>query len=290
MALGRRKDEVVPELIRLLDAGDLYSRYGACQALRLQRGRGDRAVAALRKTTRADDLWLRVLAAEALGGIGKPARAASGELLAKLTRSDPKNDPRNMEQRYLTFVLFGGRGGLLGRSLEGIDRELLYKAVRAALQNEDGRARGNIRSVYQNLTYDEIKPLLGAINQAIIVPAPSGIMFADGIRISGLELFAKYRISEGMEGIVRYARDQKLHGSKPRLEKVMKLLVGYGAHAKSMIPKLRELAAYFPTQTAHPRSINLEKSRIVEATIKKIQASTDYPKLIHLNKAAQQKH
>jgi len=187
-----------------------------------------------------------------------------------------------MEQRYLTFVLFSRRRGLLGRSLDGIDRDLLFKAVRAGLQNEDGRARGNIGSVYRNLTYDEIKPLLGAINQAIVEPAPSGIMFADGIRLSGLELFVKYRIKEGMEGIVRYARDQKLHGSKPRLEKVMKLLIAYGAHAKSMIPKLKELAAYFPTQTAHPRSINREKSRIVEATVKTIEAARDYPKLIYL--------
>jgi len=282
MALGRRKDEVVPQLIGLLGARDLYSRYGACQALRLQRSRGEKAVAALLKTTDADDLWLRVLAAEALGGIGKPARAASGDLLAKFTRRDPKSDPRNMEQRYLTFVLFNRGRGLLGRSVEGVDRDLLFKAVRAGLRNEDGRARGNIASVYRNLTYDEIEPLLGAINEAIVAPAPSGIMFADGIRLSGLELFVKYRIKEGMEGIVRYARDQKLHGSKPRLEKVMKFLISYGAHAKSMIPKLKELAVYFPTQTAHPRSINREKSKIVEATIEKIQTATEYPKLIHL--------
>ena len=282
MALGRRKDNVVPALIRLLGASDLYARYGACQALRLQGARGEVAVAALRKATDAGDLWLRILAAEALGGIGKPARAVSGELLTKLTQRNPKTDPRNMEQRYLTFVLFGQRSGLLGRSLEGVDRKLLYKAVRAALQNEDGRARGNIGSVYKNLTYDEVKPLLGAINKAIVEPAPSGIMFADSIRTSGLELFAKYRISEGMEGIVRYARDQKLHGSRPRLEKVMKLLIGYGAHAKSVIPKLRELVTYFPTQTAHPHSINLEKSKIVEETIKTIQAATEYPKLIYL--------
>jgi len=282
MALGRRKDDVTSRLIGMLGSKGLYARYGACQALKFQGDRGAEAVAALRKTIDADDLWLRVLAAEALGGIGKPARTASGDLLAKFTRSDPKNDPRGMEQRYLTFVLFSGRGGMLGRSLDGVDRGLLYKAVRAGLRNEDGRARGNISSVYKNLSYDEIKPLLGAINQAIVEPAPSGIMFADGIRVSGLELFVKHRIYEGMEGIVRYARDQKLHGSKNRLIKVMKFLVSYGAHAKAMIPKLKELVTYFPTQTAHPRSINLEKSRIVQETIQKIQSATEYPELIHL--------
>ena len=283
MALGRRKDDVVSELIRLLNAPNLYSKYGVCQSLRLQAERGAPAIPALRRTIVADDLWLRILAAEALGGIGAPAQVAVPELLRKLTKSDPKNDPRGMEQRYLTFVLFNQRNGLLGKSLEDVDRDLLFEAVRAGLLNEDGRARGNIGSVYKNLTYDEIKPLLPAIHQAIVEPAPSGIMFAEDIRTSGIELFARHRIKEGMDCIVRYARDQKLHGSKPRLEKVMKLLIDYGAHAKSTIPKLKELVTHFPTQTVHPHSINLEKSRIVEKTIKRIEASTNYPELINLD-------
>ena len=282
MELGRRQDEVVPQLIRLLDDADLYSQYGACQSLRLQRGRGASAVPALRKTLGADDLWLRILAAEALGEIGKPARVAVPELLVKLTESDPKNDPRNMEQRYLTFVLFNRRGGLLGRSIEGVDRKLLIQAVRASLQNEDGRARGSISSVYNNLTFNEIKPLLPAIHQAIVEPAPSGIMFADGIILSGLELFAKYRIKEGMDAIVSYARNQNTWGGEARLKRVMKLLVGYGTHAKLTIPKLKKLVAYFPTQTGNPRANNLKKVKMVEETIKTIEASQDSPKLIYL--------
>jgi hypothetical protein len=70
---------------------------------------------------------------------------------------------------------------MLGRSLEGVDRQALYEAVRAGLDNEDGRARGALGSVYKNLTYEEIEPLLPAIYLAVIEPAPSGIMFADGI-------------------------------------------------------------------------------------------------------------
>ncbi len=282
MALGRRKDDVTSKLIGLLGATELYSRYGACQALKFQRDRGEPAIAALRKAIEADDLWLRVLAAEALAGIGQPARVASPALLRKFTRHDPKSDPRKMEQRYLASVLFNRGRGLLGRSVEGVDRDLLFKAVRAVLLNQDGRARGAVKSIYSNMTYQELTPLLDAINQSIIEPAPSGIMFADDIRVSGLEFFVKHKIYEGMAGIVQYARDQKLHGSKRRLITVMKFLTSYGAHAKVMIPKLKELVTYFPTQTAHPRSINLEKSKIVEETIEKIQAATDRPRLIYL--------
>ena len=83
---------------------------------------------------------------------------------------------------------------MLGRSLEGVDREALYVAVGAGLGNEDGRARGALSSVYKNLAYEEIEPLLPVIHQAVVAPAPSGIMFADGIRLSGLEILAQHRI------------------------------------------------------------------------------------------------
>ena len=58
------------------------------------------------------------------------------------------------------------------------------------LSNQDGRARGSIGSVYRNLSAEDIKPLLPAIYQAIIEPAPSGEMFADSIRVEGLDPIA----------------------------------------------------------------------------------------------------
>jgi hypothetical protein len=81
------------------------------------------------------------------------------QLLELLAQVNPQNDPRGMQQRYLSFALFDG-GGMLSRSLEGVDREALYEAVRAGLKNQDGRARGSIGSVYRNLSAAEIKPLV----------------------------------------------------------------------------------------------------------------------------------
>ena len=197
-ALARRKDDVIDRLIGMLDAKDAYTRYGACRAIKMQKDRGAPAVPALLKTFRSDDLWLRILSAEALAGIGEPARSAAPEMLERLAKSDPKNDPRNMEQRYLSFALFNKGSGLLSKSLEGVDRDLLGKAVRAGLQNEDGRARGSFATVYDNLTFDEIKPLLPAILEAVVERSPSGIMFSDDIRTKGLEILAKHHIAEAM--------------------------------------------------------------------------------------------
>jgi hypothetical protein len=240
MALARRPDDVAARLIGLLDAPDLYTRYGACQALKMQGARGGAAVPALLKTFRADDLWLRILAAEALAGIGDPARSAVPEMLTRLTKSDPEHDPRNMEQRYLCFALFDRRGGLVGNSLEGVDRELLLRAVRAGLRNEDGRARGSLGTVYQNLTYEEIKPLLPAVHRAIVEPAPSGIMFADGIRLSGLELLARHRIQEGMP-LCLQIMDIHRWGKNARITRCLKILEMYGAAAKPVLPQIRQL-------------------------------------------------
>ena len=284
MALGRQQDKVVGQLIRLLDAEDLYTRYGACQALKMQRTRGATAILALLKAFRSNDLWLRILAAEALAGIGEPARIAVPEMLVRLTKRDPKNDPRNMEQRYVSFALFNRRGGLIGQSLEGVDRKLLMEAVRAGLLNEDGRARSSIGSVYRNLTYDEIKPLLPAIHKAIIEPAPSGIMFADGIRMNGLELLTKYRINEGIELLVDYSRNQKKHASEKRILKVMEMLKTYGAHGKRVIPQLEAVANYFENEEKDfPHHLSLRKAEFVRETVASIEVSIDEPKLIFLN-------
>ncbi|MEY3897145.1 MAG: hypothetical protein RLZZ214_2666, partial [Verrucomicrobiota bacterium] len=196
MAIARRKgDKPVAALVKMLDAPTLNARYGACEALIMLKGDAAPALPDLMKLLDHDDLWLRVKAAEALASIGKPAMPAVPKLLEQLAKAPTASDPRGMEQRYLCFSVFGK---LLKNSLTGVDRVLLGKAVTAGLQNQDGRARGEIGGIYQQLGYDEIKPLLPAIHQAIVKPAPSGIMFADGIRLSGLKLLAQHRIREGM--------------------------------------------------------------------------------------------
>ncbi|MEM7235401.1 MAG: acetylesterase, partial [Planctomycetota bacterium] len=210
---------------------------------------------------------------------------AAGTMLGRLAAEKSKNDPRGMEQRYLSFALFNRRGGLLGRSLDGVDRELLVKSVRAGLQNEDGRARGSFGSVYKNLSFEELKPLLPAIHEAIITPAPSGIMFADTIRTSGLELFAKHRVDEGIELLVDYARNQKQHASEHRIVKVMDMLKSYGAHAKRVIPRLERVASYFENEERDfPRRLSRQKAKVVRQTIREIETSTEEPKLIRLRK------
>jgi hypothetical protein len=281
--LGRRKGEVLPALLKLLEAPDLNARYGACEALIALRGKSAPAVGALRKLLSENDPWLRIKAAEALAAIGAPALQCVPEILELLARVDPQKDPRGMEQRYLSFALFETRDGLLARSLDGVDREALYKAVRAGLKNQDGRARGSLGSVYRNLSEEEIRPLLPAIYQAILEPAPSGEMFADGIRVEGLRLLAKHRIAEGMSACVQYARDQNPWSSQNRTPELMKILLTYGAHAKAVLPELRQLGDYFEKdEKDFPKNLMLVKAQSVRAAVSAIEASTETPELARL--------
>jgi hypothetical protein len=283
IAIGRRNDAPVSALVKLLDSGDLHTRIGACQALAQLKAKSAPAVAALRTTLQADDLWLRIKAAEALAAIGKPAIGAVPELLEMLVKVDTAKDPRGMQQRYLSFALFDTHDGMLARSLEGVDRELLYKAVRAGLRNEDGRARGSFGSVYRQLSTDEIKPLFPAIYQAVVEPAPSGIMFADGIRMEGLQLMATHHVHEGIQACVNYARSQNPWASEKRIVELMKILCSYGAHAKPAIPELERIARDFAKgEKNFPKHLSLQKAATIREAIRTIEASNEKPDLLRL--------
>ena len=280
IALSRRKEPPVGRLVALLESPKLEERYSACQTLALLGERAEPAVDPLITCLSHSDLWLRVKAAEALAGIGKPASKAVPKLLELMTVEDKANDPRNMHQRYITLALFDRGRHLLAEALPFVNRDLLHKAVGAALQNQDGRARGAIESLYEKLSHEEIKPLLPVIIDAIAVAAPSGEMFADGIRVAGCRVLAKHHIREGMALIVQYTREQNPWASEHRTPELMKLLLAYGTHAKDFIPELEKIAHYFDhDEKDFPRHLMTIKANTVRETIAAIRASTEAPEL-----------
>ena len=183
--IGKKKSVPVEKLVGLLDAPSLDTRLGACQALAKYGKEAEPAVPELLKLLDADHLWLRVQAVEALNGIGAPAMKAVPDLLKRIARGPTEEDPRGMEQRFLIQILFHSRTGMLARSLDDVDQDLLLEAVKAGLSNQDGRTRGALSGVYQNLTSDQLRPILPAIHRAILEKSPSGIMFDGQIQVGG---------------------------------------------------------------------------------------------------------
>jgi hypothetical protein len=230
----------------------------------------------------ADDLWLRVKAAEALAAIGDAAMPVLPDLLAMLAEAPDEADPRGMQQRYLCFALFDRRNGMLGRSLDGVDSDALRAAVVAGLRNEDGRARGAFASVYRNLSFETLAPLLPAIHEAIVEPAPSGIMFADGIRLAGLELFAKHGIAEGVPLCVTLI-DPDRWGMGNRIGRCLDMLRLYGGAARSEIPRLNALQAELAERTWNPEKL---AALDIPGLVREIEDDPDPPTLRSLDAAA----
>ena len=281
--ISRRNKVPVSHFIKMLESKDIHSQLGACEAIINYQERAASALNALEKTLDHKDIWLKIKAADALAAIGSPAMKSVPKLLKLFSHRNPKIDPRSMLQRYLCFALFNRRGGLLARSLDGVDRKALLKAVKIGLKNDDGRARGSISSVYQNLSFEELKPLLPSIYEAIVEPAPSGIMFADRIRTEGLKLFAKYKISEGLELTADYIKNQKKHGSQKRIHDLIKLIKVYGVHAKRVIPQLETIIKYFEKEEKDfPRNLSLDKAKAIQQLILEIKKSSENPVLTKL--------
>jgi hypothetical protein len=268
-------DGIVTELIALLESPNVYARMGACMAL--GKLKDPSAVDPIRKCLKADHMWLRVKAAEALAEIGEPAMPVLPELLEMAAKGASKDDPRAMEQRFLNFVIFEK---MLRYSFDGVDRELLNKAVIAGLKNEDGRSRSSIGKIYKKLSYDEIKPLLPAIYKATKNAAPSGIMFSAGIRLSGIELLAKHRIKEGLPLCLEVMEITKW-GKQNRIGRCLGALAQYGAAAKPLLPELRQLEKDL---SSHRESKSLKGHlERLQKLIVTIESAKDVPELRSMN-------
>jgi hypothetical protein len=279
MAISWRNEPPISDVIALLDSDSLEARIGACHALEQLRGDAAPAVPQLLRTLKHKDLWLRVRAASALAAIGKPAVSTLPELLELVARAPSLEDPRGMEQRFVAFAVFGS---LLPRlqSLDEVNKDQLTTAIAQGLQNQDGRARSEISEVYHRLSYQQIRPLLPAILEAIRKPAPSGEMFADGVRLNGLKVLASHHIEEGMQATADYLRTQNPWASEHRTPEILEVLNAYGAEAQVIIPHLEETAAIFDQgEVNFPKNLSKQKARAVRDAIQKIKSAKDHPEL-----------
>jgi HEAT repeat protein len=238
--LGLRDGNFIPRLMALLESSNRYSRYGACQALGLQGPKSDKAGPQLRALLKDPDTRLQGLACQALPHLGKEESKASVPALLEVTTRENPADPRGIVQRAASLALFSARQpqGILFKSLEGVDRDLLYPAVKSVLDNEDGYTRGQLSRVLGNLTDRDLIALLPTIVKSIENLAPSNEMFADQIRLAGLNLLSSLHIREGMPLCVSVIEFDRWGN---RMTKCLEYLNRYGVHAKKMMPQLQKM-------------------------------------------------
>jgi len=280
-ALVVREGDFLSALSKMLAGPNKDASYGACEALGALGSRADAAGPLLRKSLRSTDPWLQCLATQAILALGPAERKASvSDLLALTVKVNPA-DPRRHTALFASLALFthypGNRAprSILEDSLEGVDRTQLYSAIQSLLKHEDSVARASVSKTYALLTDQDLIKLLPDIVTAIGRHAPSNEMWGFDIRIAGLDLLTRLRISEGMALCIS-AMEPDRWGN--RSSQCFAFLERYGAQAKPLLPKLKEIREHMATEKKAPadKLVPLDKS------IAAIEASTDTPTLVSL--------
>lgn len=272
-------------LIKMAGGNDLHVAQGACETLGYLNVK--EALPVLVSLLEHDDRWLRYKAAETLSKMRETARPALDDMLrVVIDNAEPVepiawDDPIQFSHGQLANALFGG---LLRNSIEGIDKKVLYPAIRAIAQNPDGRARENLGHTFAVLlTLEDVQTLAPDLVDAIKVPAPANTMFCDGIRMGAFKALTKYRFKEAIEAGVIYAKTQGGHGSESRTGLIMKEIESYGSAARSAIPGLKELIVQFNEDVERGEfpggELNARRVSAVENAIKNIETAKDHPKL-----------
>ncbi len=195
------------------------SRAGACYALgRIADASSAATLAALLTDT---DKYVSFMAAEAMRYLSTSAKQGqlSTILEAAATTALPlfpmtESDPLHFAHGRIAMLLFyhgsafGPRGIIWGSGINGVDRNLLYPAIRAVAETPIGLNRSTLYTIYQNLTHADVLALADTIVDSICNRSPSDKMFSGGVREGGVEVLEKYGIAEGVPACMAYAADE----------------------------------------------------------------------------------
>jgi len=243
----------------------------------------------VRTEAESDDVLFKIYAIKALinrdkeRGLLAAAKPAIPVLLKMATQHTPK-DPRRVLQHDISRALFYRgraqpfRGLLVEYGTDGVNRDELLAAMREILTNENGWARENVGWVYDELGETERDALWPDIYRASKSIAPSGIMFASGIRTTGLKFMGEHGIEEGLDLAVWYIRYQKGHGSRGRVPAALEAILSYGPHAKRVVPQLEAHAKWYETQRGRGQIRDDDPAVAIRKAIEKINAMPDHPK------------
>jgi hypothetical protein len=242
---------------RTLDAGTINqiiglatdpqgtSREGACYAL----GKiNDSASAANRAATLAGLLTnpknhLRAMAATGLREMPQSDRLPHlNTMLAALASLDQpllplvEEDPLHFSHACLVELLFASStpsGVIAGSGINGVDRNLLYPAIRAAARHPVGAVRDNLAATYPNLTQQDVEALADTLVDSIHYRALGGAMYGWELRSAGLTVLRTKGYSEGIPlGVTVMEEEQK----EALVLDILDNLESYAGSCKLVVP------------------------------------------------------
>ncbi|PXA05145.1 hypothetical protein DDZ13_04070 [Coraliomargarita sinensis] len=216
----------------------LHDRMGACEALGAIENQGSLSLL-IGLLADSEDL-VKYAAAKAIQKFPPEAKLPEVDSLMAACVAEAKplmpvdtEDPIHLTHGAIAGILFGGyEGGILrNHDLVGINRDLLYPAIRSAVSNPQGRTRNWTTDIYASLTREDVEALSDVIVSGAWDEAPADRMFSGAVQVDSVEVLHKFGYSEGVplakETIRKETRDHKF---------IYAALELYGASSLSVIP------------------------------------------------------
>jgi hypothetical protein len=191
-----------------------HARAGACDALgRIANSASATVLAGLLKDP---ENYVRYASAEALRYLPTSARQSVLQQVLEATVETAKpwqpidaEDPLQFAHGRLAVLLFYGGSaygpkGIIWNNLSGVDRNLLYPAIRAVAASPLGFTRNNLQWTYPLLSETDMRGVADAVVDSVREVAPSDKMFASTVRQKGFDLMEKYHVAEGVPSGLKY--------------------------------------------------------------------------------------
>jgi hypothetical protein len=259
-----------------------HVRAGACDALgRIANSASAPVLADLLTDPRP---YVRYAAAEALRYLPNADRQAqlTKILTATATNARPvlpydEQDPLHFDHGRLAMLLFYngnayGPKGILYNTITGVDRNLLYPAIRAVAATPIGQARSTLASIYPLLTKADTLAVADAVVDSVKDFAPSDRMFAASVRQSGFDLMWKYDVAEGVPTGMKYIVDTVPGNRTAALLTLEKFAASYTTITPE--PDVIALATSFLNATGGSAEQNVTVSAAARAVLDAIAADT----------------
>lgn len=234
--LAKMDAQVVDEVMDMLANGNKYQRIGAIHAIQnLKIADAEDELLAIAKNPK-DDLWVRQIAVRTLGEMAE-ARKYSSELLKILVQDKPYDPYRELDI-------------YLGRALvklyepdpytTELDKDMFYRGVSKLLDHKHASGRGAGMALITKLPREDLPRVIDKIIYLVEDKDRTYTSYTGAGRQEALEILYRLGIKESMDYTVDTIKEPTGRGG-PRLRKRIRLLKTFGAEAKYLIPKLKEV-------------------------------------------------
>jgi len=236
-ALARRDADVADEVMALLADGTTDERVGAVHAIgNLKIEGAEDELLAIAMNEKAD-LWVRRRAVEALGNMEK-AKPYAPELLKMLVKDKPYDQP----YRELDLSLGAALTKLYAPDpyATDLDKEMFYRGVARLLdhKHKDGRAAG--MNLIKNISMEDLPRIVDKMIYVIEDKDGTYTSYTGAGRQEALEILYRLGVKESMDYTINTVKSSTGRPG-PRLRARTRLLSTFGAEARYLIPRIKEV-------------------------------------------------